>query len=888
MSEKIVRGRVELELPRPETSDDEEEMWSKWEARNRERFGRERMVRDREGLVRRALALGPIGRPEPLERTRRNGGSEPTSPGSSGSISVRGDLDAAAARRRSRSATDETYARLLSRSRRNSERVEEAFRELDRARVDEAIALRDSPLSWANATGRTSSPSSGRKGKGSSPGPRRSAFVSRSPESGATSSRRLFVSLESGESDAADSVARSAGSSSDSGSERGAGGSAIGGFADGAARGPLRRRSRAASVVGFPTTPSLRHSAAKALRARSASPPRRPVSVTDGGSAASAPRAASTRGRAAVSPGSPAESRALALALAENDAVLAAAGYDVPGGPCAGFARVASAFGRHWTAHGEAARARTSRYGGGGAPKRRLFSARATATFRPPRLYTSSRPDERVRSRAATARAWAKQTLTEAVVLHTVGPVHGEPGVARHWDDPARAAAEQAAAKTRSESLLTRGDARLANEAARVAARVAAARAARLVHGDRVPGDVRIEKLLSRSGETAFVTGPSRDGSEDGSDVDEVRAVSVASGSSRSTSPTSSVGGSRDASDDDDDGARTRSRPDDASVRWPSAFEAFRTERAAVDAEASSAERAARPASAWSARSGAIEPPHATDAPIDPTRAFLHSGQGGAGMARGRSVAALEARSDPARGARLRRQLETAAGPAFASARAERAKAAARVGLAQARLRARAAEEADAEARSRAAQRRARRDAAARPFMNPLCGATPLFGVEAGAPVASATKPFGGADPSTRRPASAPALRASGRCSKTPRPAFSASPLAPSTGGGEPRGAGGPLSPNAPVPRTVPAAEAARRAEAEAAFAAAHRRAIAESPRSSVAFGFAGSTPASARGSQTLATPRASSARRRPSSGKRGVRLVRESLDEALERARGG
>ena len=30
----------------------------------------------------------------------------------------------------------------------------------------------------------------------------------------------------------------------------------------------------------------------------------------------------------------------------------------------------------------------------------------------------------------------------------TVGPVYGEPGVARHWDDPTRAAAEQAAAKT--------------------------------------------------------------------------------------------------------------------------------------------------------------------------------------------------------------------------------------------------------------------------------------------------------------------------------------------------------------------------------------------------------------------------------------------------------
>ena len=79
-------------------------------------------------------------------------------------------------------------------------------------------------------------------------------------------------------------------------------------------------------------------------------------------------------------------------------------------------------------------------------PEATPFSARATTTFRPPRLYTSSRPDERVRSRAATARAWAKHELTEAVVLETVGPVYGEPGVARHWDDPRAPAL--AAAKT--------------------------------------------------------------------------------------------------------------------------------------------------------------------------------------------------------------------------------------------------------------------------------------------------------------------------------------------------------------------------------------------------------------------------------------------------------
>ena len=53
----------------------------------------------------------------------------------------------------------------------------------------------------------------------------------------------------------------------------------------------------------------------------------------------------------------------------------------------------------------------------------------------------------------------------------------------------------------------------------------------------------------------------------------------------------------------------------------------------------------------------------------DPARTFLRSGQGGAGMARGRSVAALEELADPAHAARLRRQLETAAGPAGGGAR---------------------------------------------------------------------------------------------------------------------------------------------------------------------------------------------------------------------------
>ena len=97
-----------------------------------------------------------------------------------------------------------------------------------------------------------------------------------------------------------------------------------------------------------------------------------------------------------------------------------------------------------------------------------------------------------MRSRAATARAWAKHELTEAVVLETVGPVYGAPGVARHWDDPTRAAAEQAAAKTQSEGMIRHGDARLANKAARASARVAAARAARPLAATASSGDGRV------------------------------------------------------------------------------------------------------------------------------------------------------------------------------------------------------------------------------------------------------------------------------------------------------------------------------------------------------------------------------------------------------------
>ena len=986
LSEKIVHGRVKLELPHPETSDDEEEMWSRWEARNHERYSREKLARDRAGLASRARELGPFDRLELRELQRRNGENDLESPSDGG----------AAARRRPRSATDATYARLLSRSRSNSERVKAAFRKSEQARVDEAIALRETHESPSGAHGDILREGKGRRKRGTPPILRRGGDFGSSPPSRASSSRRVSISLRdldsasshdsrdsdaeaSFDSDAAASLSSATGSEDDRTEIRSYGDSAT----------PRRRRSprrsRAASVSGFPTArnpSSLREDASAALvRARSASPARRRASHRD------APR------DAAVSPGSPAESRALALAVAENDAILAVAGYDVPGGSKATASRApgagdAVAFGQHWTTHGEAARARKEAMDGRGDAARRLrrrpFSARATTTFRPPRLYTSSRPDERVRSRAATARAWAKHELTEAVVLETVGPVYGEPGVARHWDDPTRAAAEQAAAKTQSEGMIRHGDARLANKAARASARVAAARAARLVGGDGVSGDGHaLKNTVSRTGKT--VRRVRRSSSDGRANLDSEREFESDDGSVVSYGSSPDSLGVRSGDSSDDDAPRVRlARKSEPGLN---AFESFRNELAAIDVEASLARggpaskqsasaptsprggglrrerleardarsgpprgltltqsaspqeelrwaqgpytaqigsarlgktradsvrgaagsvRSVRSASARSERDHTSRTRATLPTYRDPARTFLRSGQGGAGMARGRSVAALEERVDPAHAARLRRQLETAAGPALAAARAEQAKAAARVGLAQARLRARAVEAADAEARARAARRRARRDAEARRFKSPLFGAAnagataraAIGVVDAGA---SALKAGTRQKSDTkRRPASATARPASvgnARAARVPRPAFSASPFAPSAVGGEDRGARAPESPYSPIPRVYPAAEAARRAEAEAeaAFAAAHRRAIAESPRGGDAatnsgfFGLASSTPASARGSRPSATPRASSARRRPSSaGKHGLQLVRESLDEELQRARGG
>ena len=79
---------------------------------------------------------------------------------------------------------------------------------------------------------------------------------------------------------------------------------------------------------------------------------------------------------------------------------------------------------------------------------------------------------------------------------------------------------------------------------------------------------------------------------------------------------------------------------------------------------------------------------------------FLRSGKGGAGMSRGRSVAAMEEEADPAHAARLRESLENANGIAQARALAEKAERDARVGMARVAAKHRAAENMERSVRS--------------------------------------------------------------------------------------------------------------------------------------------------------------------------------------------
>lgn len=284
---------------------------------------------------------------------------------------------------------------------------------------------------------------------------------------------------------------------------------------------------------------------------------------------------------------------------------------------------------------------------------------------------------------------------------------------------------------------------------------------------------------------------------------------------------------------------------------------------------------------------------------------FLRSGQGGAGMARGRSVAALEERTDPAHAARLRRQLETTVGPAMAAARAERAKAAARVGWAKANDRARAVEAADAETRRRFARRAARRDAEGRTFTSPLFG-VPNGGahrnqasetirvVDAGHELdksalkqpQSSRRNTARTQTSARPHSAAASSQFPGFPNLTP-PVFSLTPISSVK---PPRFANSPQSPFSPVQKVWPLAEAANNALAEttAAFAEAHRRAMAESPRNVLRNACASRTPGN-----TTPAPRSAmkktpvSSRPQSAHGKHGVQLVRESLATELEWARG-
>ena len=228
-------------------------MWSRWEARNHERYSREKLARDRAGLANRARELGPFDRLELRELQRRNGGNDLESPSDGG----------AAARRRPRSATDATYARLLSRSRSNSERVKAAFRKSEQARVDEAIALRETHESPSGAHGDILREGKGRRKRGTPPILRRGGDFGSSPPSRASSSRRVSISLRdldsasshdsrdsdaeaSLDSDAAASLSSATGSEDDRTEIRSYGDSAT------LRRRRSPRRSRAARRLGVP------------------------------------------------------------------------------------------------------------------------------------------------------------------------------------------------------------------------------------------------------------------------------------------------------------------------------------------------------------------------------------------------------------------------------------------------------------------------------------------------------------------------------------------------------------------------------------------------------------------------------------------------------------
>lgn len=303
------------------------------------------------------------------------------------------------------------------------------------------------------------------------------------------------------------------------------------------------------------------------------------------------------------------------------------------------------AFGRHATFEGRAARERRREALGIPKPSRR--PSNATTTFDPPRLHTASRNREREENRLLTEEAWRRRAMVEYVVRTVVGDGADGERRATHWDDPMLAAAEQAAHNVREAT----GD----EDAARAAARRAAAAAAALVNaagGGHSPtthgtnGTTRRHTTTTATPRLALPP-PADDGSDHGSDGSEYgdfeRELAVA-------------GGRRGAL-------------------------AVGAERKPVNPESrrNSRRNSARPSSAGR---------------------FLRSGKGGAGMSRGRSVAAMEEEVDPAHAARLRESLENANGIAQARSLAEKAEKEARAGMARVAARHRAAENAERSRRS--------------------------------------------------------------------------------------------------------------------------------------------------------------------------------------------
>ena len=171
-------------------------------------------------------------------------------------------------------------------------------------------------------------------------------------------------------------------------------------------------------------------------------------------------------------------------------------------------------------------------------------------------------------------------------MLETVGPVYGEPGVARHWDDPTRPPASRRRPRRNLEGMIRHGDA-TANKRARAPRHAPPPRAARLVGGDGVSGDGHALK-------TPF-PGP-------GKTVRRVRRARTdappwiwSANLNPTTDPSSVVRepGLARRSLRRFERRRRASRQTRAQVRAHAAFESFRNELAAIDVADAGARRPA-------------------------------------------------------------------------------------------------------------------------------------------------------------------------------------------------------------------------------------------------------------------------------------------------------